>query len=132
MISRELCKQIRPEITEILEVIGKKYGLKFSCGNMSYTSETINIKVTATDTNIETGSMARPKEAKAYLELAEFYGLKKEWLEVPYFVNGKVNTIVGLATGSRKYPILVKVNDKVFKYQTETIKTLFRNAVPIS
>jgi len=115
-IDRASCKRLRDELDKVLAPLGMKLGLDISAGNATFTAENATFKVKIA--TLSADGTVRDEEAEAFKKGAVLYGLKPEMLNTTFKGwNGETFEIVGLATRSRKYPVLAKdKSGKTFKF----------------
>lgn len=121
-IDRASCKRLRDELDKVLAPLGKKLGLSISAGNASFTPENATFKVKIATLGAD--GTVRNEEAEAFKKSAILYGLKPEMLNTTFKDwGGDTFEIVGLATRSRKYPVLAKniLTGKTFKFPVEQV-----------
>ena len=126
-IDRASCKKLRTELEKILEPFGKKFGIDVKTGSGSFSETSFTLKVEMA--TISADGKVQNKEAEAFKTNAFVYGLKPEHLNTTFKTwTGEKFEIVGLATRSRKYPILAKNldNGKVFKFPAEQVKAFVK------
>jgi len=122
-IDRASCKRLRVEMDKVLIPLGKKLGVDISTGNASYSAENASFKVKVATLGAD--GTVRDEEAEAFKKNAFMFGLKPEMLNTTFkSFAGDTFEIVGLATRSRKYPVLAKniLSGKTFKFPVEQIK----------
>lgn len=109
-ITRQIMKDLRPEIDNALTVIAEKYGIEITTGNGRFggggldASFTLLLKTTG-----ENGETAESRNFKLY---ADKYGMDIAWLGQSFnHPGGDSYTIAGINPKRRKYAILV-IRDK--------------------
>ena len=121
-IDRASCKRLRTEMDKVLAPLGKKLGVSIFAGNASYdaTNATFKVKIATLDTD----GNVRDERAESFKRSAVLYGLKPEMLNTTFKDwNGDAFEIVGLATRSRKYPVLAKKvgTESIFKFEVDKV-----------
>jgi len=105
-ITRQVLKDLRPQIEDALSELSEKHGIKMSVGNGSYAGLSGHFKLLLTTTG-ENGETA---EQRDFNRFADDYGMDKTWLGMIIKVNGESYTIKGILPKRRKNPILVMRN----------------------
>lgn len=117
--NKQELKEMRGEIAAALKSVEEKFGVDFSLGTISYTSNAFSAKLTCTQRN-ENGESVSP-EALDFQRYAKQFGITKQ-LGDAFVSGGQTFTIVGLKPRSHKYPILGKgANGKVYKFPTRCV-----------
>lgn len=104
-------KIVREQLNAVLEVAADQLGITLTTGNISYTGDTFNIKITGVAPD-SSGNLMSPIEL-AYNKLKT-----DDMLNIgdTFESQGKIFTLVGWKIRSRKYPI-VGINEKGAKYK---------------
>jgi len=115
-ITPAICKDMREQLNAALALVAKDFNVSFDIGKMTYSSDSVTMKVEALLNNAD-GTTTTP-EAKAYLEMANrpYTEAEPEWLgkEVTT-VSGEKLTLVGYRPRARKQPYIVtKGNGKQY------------------
>jgi hypothetical protein len=105
-ITRQMLKDLRPEIEDALSGISAKYGIEMKVGNGSYSGLSGHLKLNLSTT----GENGETPESRDFEILASDYGMDKEWFGKTFTVNGDSYTIAGILPKKRKMPILVVGN----------------------
>ena len=117
-------KMLRNDLDSALKVVADKYGIGVKAGNATYSPENATFKVELAVKN--EGGMAVTKEATEYKRMANFMGLKAEWLNQEFLFRGEKYLVVGLKPKSYKFPVLAKRYDgKVFKIPVNAVRKGF-------
>ena len=120
-LSKSDFEQFRQDIGNELESLGKKYGVVFKAGNISYMAGNASIKLEANC--ISSDGEVITKEAEDFKMMASLYGLKKEDLGRKFKSNGQVYVIAGWLRRSRTLPVLCKIeNGGQIKCSVESVK----------
>jgi len=125
MFDRTICRAVAEKITEALGPITEEMGLvvEYKSGSFSDTSFKMRIELAT----ISEDGEANTQERTDFLRYAEIYGLSPDDYGRE-FTNHKGNTfkICGLASRSRKYPVLAtKIgSDDVYKFSVEQVRRL--------
>jgi hypothetical protein len=107
-ITRQVLKDLRPQIEDALSELSEKYGIKMSIGNGSYAGLSGHFKLLLTTTG-ENGETAEQRDFNLY---ASRYGMDETWLGKTFKANGESYTIKGIFPKRRKMPIsLVRNRD---------------------
>ena len=108
-------QNLRKEIDQALEALGKKYDIKFRAGNASYTGTNATFKLEIA-TKGEGGEVIT-KEAADFKIYAERFGVKPEDLGKEIDLMGRKFKLVGILPKSRKFPFSGKdlVDGKSYK-----------------
>ena len=126
---RPSCKIVGEAVDQALKGVADKFGItiKRKSGTFSENNYTIKIEASVIGEN----GLAISKEAEAFKQMAQYYGLAASDLNKK-FTNwsGKEYQIVGLATKSSKYPILAKEIDsgKTFKFAEKQVQDLLNKS----
>lgn len=126
--NKNVLRAIRDTMTTALKVAGDAHKVEFAVGNISFEEDgsRFTAKVECMSRNAD-GSVVT-KDAKAYIDNAEWEKMDPEWLGVEVISDGKRFEITGYKPRSTKYPVLVKVDGKSFKYPAKTIKRIYEEA----
>jgi hypothetical protein len=126
--TREQLRQLRDKLDPIIQAAAEDLKVDLRLGSCRFDgSGTATFKLEAAEINPSTGEPLR-REAKAYKELCEGYGLKPEYLGQEFkTLDGEAYCVEGLAPRSTKYPVIVRrVSDgKGFKFAARTIDHAF-------
>lgn len=115
-ITPKMLKEIRKEINEALENVGKRHNLHLECANAKYskTNFTMQLKGSVVNENGEVQSEAKIN----FLKEAAYYGLDPQDLGREFESRGEVFVICGLNVRARTMPILAyKKYDPSAKYK---------------
>lgn len=123
-IDRQACKLIRATAETLLKPFATKEGLSVVGGNCSYTQNrcTLKLEFTLLDKSGKVVDVARQE----YINFAESYGLKPEWLDRVLVLQGRPFKIVGLNMRSRKYPVVAESRGKRYKL---TVASVFNHFI---
>jgi len=91
--------QLRSEINQALEGVGKKYGVNFQARNASYLDQVATFKLELT--TLGEGGTVETKEAKEFKSMATLYGMKPEDLGKTVTIQGRKFEITGMKPKSR-------------------------------
>lgn len=120
-IDKDFCRRLRDELDSALSGLGEKLGVKFRAGNMTYTDANVTVKLEAC--LINASGEIETREAQAWKQFAKYYGVPEDALGKTYVLRGEVFKVTGLATKSRKYPVLVERADGArMKYPADFFK----------
>src|SRR5262245_28318173 len=97
-------RALREELDASLAAIGKKHGVSFQIGKIRFQETTFkaSIECSTTGTNGEVNDPRR----QAYVNYAQMFGLKAEWLDRPFVFAGETFTVCGLKPKATRLPIL--------------------------
>lgn len=119
-IDRAAIRILNDEILAAAQAIAAKHGLEVKPGRAKYGMT--NGSCTVEFATVSEDGVVQTKEADAYAQLCELFGLKFEWLNTEVMISGRPMTIVGLKSRSSKRPILVKdAQGKMFVVDADTI-----------
>jgi len=118
-ITKDVCRLLRGRMNEALESVGKDFGIKLDVGSMSFTANSVNIKVSGLV--LESDGKAFDKEADDYRKHHMFLGLPE--LGAECFLNGKTYSIVGYRTKARDKSIIIENGGKRYVVSPQTIKS---------
>ncbi len=126
------CQLIRPRLDAALAALGRELGLQIKARNASYNSSHTNCTFKLELATIGESGEVETKEAAAYRELHQLYGLPADGLGRMVPFNGEHFTIMGLLPKSDKYPLLARraTDGKQFKLPKRALVPLFAN-VPV-
>ena len=102
-ITRQILKDLRPEIEDALAGVSEKYGIEMKVGNGAYSGLGGHFKLLLSTT----GENGETQESQTFKRLASDYGMDKEWLGKAFTFDGNTYTIKGILPKKRKMPILV-------------------------
>ena len=115
----------------IKEVVEKEFGteLKFQMKGFSYSAENCTFKIEAA--TIAHDGVVNSQERKAFVRLADMYGMAPAFLDKTFKQGAYSFTVTGLNTRRRKYPVCCKRDDgKNYSFTTDTVIRLMRRAHP--
>jgi len=112
-------KALRIEMDEAFAIINKKYGIKLTTGNASYTAETATFKVEAA--TISDSGTVITKEAQAFEQYKESYKLAEFSVGQTIKLQGKDYTIMGLKPRT-KAPVILGRLGKSYKVTVDMFK----------
>lgn len=115
MINRQLIKKIRVEVEENLKEIGKRYNIKFTAGNCTYSDEHFTLKLNGA--TISNSGEVQSKEALDFKAYAELFGFKPDDLGKIFNVVGVKYKIIGLKLRAHNLPIIVQRVDTGERYK---------------
>lgn len=110
--NRASVKNLRAEMQKDLNQLAKKWGIDIHCGNASFNSTSINIKVQASI--IQDGQVLTP-EANAFNIYAPLNGLSGYKLGDKVIINGTTYTLSGWNRKAPKYPVQISNGGKNYK-----------------
>lgn len=111
---------LRAEIDEALKQLGKKHGLVFHAGNVTFSHYNAEFKLSVA--TLAKDGTAVSKEAESFKLLCKSYGLQPEDLGRRYKKDGQTYTVIGCKPNSYKYPILVSCTDgKRYKVAVDSL-----------
>lgn len=99
-------KAFRTDMNKAMEELGKKYGVTLSAGNISYDSNTFNIKVEGKRTDVD---VAKEKYLEA-LTYMKYLGFTEDDYQKWFYNNGKMYKIIGFKPGN-KYDVIAERSD---------------------
>jgi hypothetical protein len=108
--NRQSCISLRAEMDAAFESINKKFGIKLSAGNISFTNTTATIKVTAATISAE--GHAITAEVQAFNEYKNAYGLGSYAVGQTIQLEGKNYTIAGLKPRCKSPLIIERLGQK--------------------
>lgn len=115
-------RQLRDQLEDHLKVIEADLGFKVHVGNASYTNNSVTFKVEMA--SVADDGTVLNRDADAFRVNAGLFGLKPEDLGKVIRSHGKTFKITGIATRSRRCPILVEEvgTGKGYKLPAEAVK----------
>ena len=124
-MNQPTCRMIGKAVLKALVDVEKKFNIKFSQGNGRYSTTSYTMKIEASV--IQNGAVIT-KEATAFKQYAEMYGLKATDLGKTFVNHGKYFEITGLNTRARKYKINAKIvgTESSYKFEAPTVARLLK------
>jgi hypothetical protein len=120
-MDRDKAKKLQDEIRKALDEVAKRNGITITLGTVRFSAHDLRARIEARDQGGQT------KEARAFVELAEMYGLRSTDLGRTFHRHGEVDTVykvIGLLPRARKTPILVEANGGViYKMSSSGVKS---------
>lgn len=110
--NRTSVKNLRNAMQADLAQLAKKWGIDIQCGNASFDSTSITIKVQANI--IQDGQVLTP-EAKAFNTYAPISGLRGYSLGDKVIINGTTYTLSGWNRKAPKYPVQISQGGKTYR-----------------
>ena len=114
-ITRQMLKDLRPEIEDALKGVSEKYGITLKLGNGHFGGLTGDYKLLLTTT----GENGETPESRDFALYASRFGMDESWLGKTFRLGANTYTIKGILPKRTKYPILVIRSDGVKKIMTE-------------
>jgi hypothetical protein len=114
-ITRQMLKDLRPEIEDALKGVSEKYGIKMQLGNGHFGGLTGDYKLILTTT----GANGETPESRDFALYASRFGMDESWLGKTFKSNGHTYTIKGILPKKRKMPILLDRSDGVERIMDE-------------
>ena len=100
-ITRQILKDLRPEIEDALQGISEKYGITMKLGNGHFGGLNGDYKLELTTTG-ENGETTQSRDFALY---ASRFGLRPEWYGKTFQGNGSTYIITGIYPRKRKMPV---------------------------
>lgn len=97
-------KTIRADIDAALAAVESKHGVKFSLGNIRYSTNDFRCKLECVSTADANGNAINVDKAN-FERLAVMVGVKKDAFGKSFTKRGKKYTITSINTRARKFPI---------------------------
>ncbi len=112
--------QLRKELDVVLDLLREK-GLAVIVKRGLYTDTEVSFRITIAEERSD--GVAMTKEATNFQKLAEFVGMKPEWLGQIFFWKGDNYKIIGYATNRRVYPVLAQniATREILKFRIDTV-----------
>ena len=126
-VTKNMLKDIRPEIEAALEEVGIKHGIIFNCANAKFTNLdfTFQLKGEVIDAGDGKSKAEAEWEKDSYL-----YGLQDVKFGARFQSNSKVFFISGIDFKKHKYPILANDSEgRGYKFEADSIKRHFKIAI---
>ena len=124
-ITKQMLKDLRPEIEDALKGISEKYGITMKLGNGHFGGLTGDYKLLLTTT----GENGETPESRDFTMYAATFGMDKEWFGKTFQSNGHTYTIKGILPRKRKMPILLDRSDGTQRIMDEkSVRRLMRLA----
>lgn len=125
---RKMCRMVGDQIVAQLETWAEDHGVEIHRDGGSFESGYFDMKLRIS--TVQDGIAQTPERAD-FESMAEFYGLKPEWLDATFQWGGDQYTIVGLKTRAKKYPVLGRRTDgKTFKFTLGIVKAAMEQGPP--
>lgn len=120
-LNKSNIKDVRQKIQTILDEAGEELGLQIKMGNISYDALSLRSKL---EVKVLNGANADDLEKREFEKSCVICGLKPEDYNKEIKYMGQSYLIVGIATRSRRYPIIVKSknSDKQYKLPLDALK----------
>jgi len=129
--NRPACRILSKAVEAALAPVGKEFGVDFSYKGGNYSPANLTMKIEAAI--IGADGQVKSREAEDFKKMAQYYGLEADDLNKEVVLNGRRGKIIGLKPRSRKYPIIVEVeNGKMFKYPVNSVLRALGRKVPKS
>jgi hypothetical protein len=106
-ITRQMLKDLRPEIEDALKEVSEKYGITMKLGNGRFGGLTGDYKLLLTTI----GENGETPESRDFALYASRFGMDQSWLGKTFNVNANTYTIKGILPKKTKRPILVVRGD---------------------
>lgn len=126
--NRTTLSQLRADMNAALKAVAEKHGVLLSVGSCTYARDgseaSFKLQAVVKKEGVETMKDAsNAKLVTAWKEYASMFGLKQEWLDKSFVVNGKTYMIQGLNTRKHKYPVVTKClqDSKQYIFSTEDV-----------
>ena len=110
--NRDSVKNLRADMQADLAQLAKKWGINIQCGNASFDSTSITIKVQA---NIIQDGQVLTSEAKDFNTYAPISGLSGYKLGDKVIINGTTYTLSGWNRKAPKYPVQISNCGKTYR-----------------
>lgn len=122
-MDRQICKAIAAAAEMALADVAKGFGLHVKRGTANFDSTSAKIQMVFSEISEDGTVMTR--EAEAFKDNADMYGLRPEDLGEKFDHKGHTFTITGLNARARKMPIQVTREDgRTFKFAALTVKRI--------
>lgn len=123
IMSKELAKQLREAVANASRPVADQLGLALSGEHASY-DPTLGDCVVKLTFTVKLTEDFDPEKAK-FQRMAPMFGLKPEHYGSQLVVRGETWTLVGLAPGSPRFPVLARrANGKVYKLEESSLHNL--------
>lgn len=112
--------EMRDVMNDILALVGKRFNcdIKVGKGNYSDTDAKFELKIIEKNSNGESVSEYEINWRKQH----QRYGFKLEDLNREFIILGKSAKLIGCMPRKSKYPIIVEINNKKYKYSAQDVK----------
>ena len=113
--------EIRPELDKVLAEVGKKLGINFVTGRITYSNDTFKFSTDAVLTN---GTPGMSVEVAEWNKNYAKYGMEKDDIGKVFNLNKGTYKITGLKCRNRKYPVLVMrvLDGRSYKFSPYQVK----------
>ncbi len=122
-MNRSTAKQLATKIEAALQPLAEELGMQIRARGGSFSGTAYMAKIEVAEV---TGGVAMTPERTAFIEQAQFYGLKPGDLDAEIEHHGETFMIAGLSPRKRKYPIVMarQPDGKLYKFGDETVVRL--------
>lgn len=120
MFTKNELKIYRVEMENALKGFAEKYNFDIKAGNISYDSNSFNIKIEVRQKEINGKSF----EQAEFESLCVLFDFKPEDYGKKFNYNGRMFSLTGFNTKAHKMPILATSEGKTYKFAPDTIKKL--------
>ena len=108
-------KQLRADMNEAVRAVAEKHGIVIDVGNIKYTHETCDIKISAHVKSEQFASDVDPKWVRNFNVYAMSYGFKPSDIGAKFILNDKLIEIVGMRQRAEKNLIFRDLGDNSLK-----------------
>lgn len=120
-MNKKSVKELKNQLEKGLKELQDKLGINIKVGNALFGATSVVFKVECAE--IDKDGKAMTCETEDFKKYASMCGLKADDLNRKFNYKGEKAQIIGFASRSRKYPILVKVGKKTYKMTANVVKT---------
>jgi len=116
-------KTIRADAAAALAAVESKHGVKFSLGNIRYSTNDFRCKLECVSTADANGNAVNPDEVK-FKENSWAIGIAKDAFGKSFTSRGKKYTITGINRRARKFPVeAVNTRGDRYKFPVSALPT---------
>lgn len=127
-ITKEVCHNLREELTAAIPAIEKKVGVKINVGNIRYgaTEGTIHVTFSAVADGIDVEDNDAIEEHE-FMRYAPVFGGDPSWYGKSIFIEGEEFFVTKVKKSAKKYPFIVSNTRKSYKVTAQYIAERLNN-----
>jgi hypothetical protein len=112
---------LRNEMTQALEGVAIKYGLRIEIGNVKYSPTESHFKVQVNTVGIN--GIIETADRSQFIRSAALYGIDPSWIDQEFNYNGDNYKITGLNPRAKRHPVQVvrTSDDRPYRFSAKLI-----------